>query len=177
MSRIVSLATHVTTTTTTDDARSRVRRPPDHRDYERGAAGDGGAGDRSRTVGASRAVAASLRPGRTASHACSHLLQGSATRHKPLRLIIAAVSETPADGRGLSPCRSPDLLEELVTPSALDHHAPICGRPHDGPCDLGWSCEGREAIPNRRLECLADLVTTGRSFGVHRLGGRRAGAD
>ena len=57
------------TTTTTDDARSRVRLPPDHRDDERGAAGDGGAGDRSRTVGASRAVAASLRPGRTASHA------------------------------------------------------------------------------------------------------------
>jgi hypothetical protein len=120
-------------------------------------------GDRSRTVGASRAVAASPRPGRTASHVCWHLLQGWATRHKPLRLIIAAVAETPADARGLSPCRSPDLLEELVTPSALDHDAPICGRPHDGPCDLGLSCGDNRFSPSCAAGAAIPLATRGSS--------------
>jgi hypothetical protein len=69
--------------------------------------------------------------------------------------------------RGRTPSVSQKLLEALISAPTDDHHAPICCRPHEGPCDPGLPGEGSEAIPDRPLQRVAELVVTGPSFDVH----------
>ena len=54
----------------------------------------------------------------------------------------------------------------LIPATSRDDDAPICGCPHHRAGDLRLAGERPEAIPDRRLERVAELVATGPTFGV-----------
>src|SRR5207244_578270 len=62
-----------------------------------------------------------------------------------------------------------ELLEALVSASAFDHDAAVRRSPDDGPDDQRLTGERPEAIPDRRLERVAELVASGPSFDVDQL--------
>ncbi len=67
------------------------------------------------------------------------------------------------------PYWSQKLLEALMSASADDHHAPIGCRPHDGASDVRLSGDRSEAIPDRRLERIVELVTPTPALDVEQL--------
>ncbi len=70
---------------------------------------------------------------------------------------------------GLPLRRSHDLLEAVLAAPAFDHDAPIDAGPDHGAGDLRLSGERPEPIPDRRLECVAELVASGSPLDVDQL--------
>ena len=67
------------------------------------------------------------------------------------------------------PGRSHELLEALVPASTFDHDTPIRCCPRHGSRDLWLAGERAEAIPDWRLECVAELVATGPTLDIDQL--------
>jgi hypothetical protein len=79
----------------------------------------------------------------------------------PMRTEYAVVEHPPG--------RSHKLLKALAPASPFDHDAPIRCCPRHGSQDLRLASERAEAIPDWRLECVAELVATGPTLEVDQL--------
>jgi hypothetical protein len=67
------------------------------------------------------------------------------------------------------PGRSHKLLEAFAPASPFDHDAPIRCCPRHSSRDLRLAGEQAEAIPDWRLECVAELVATAPTLDVDQL--------
>ena len=86
-----------------------------------------------------------------------------------VRLVVLAPIQSRGDVVGLPPVRSHELLEALLTASPFDHDAAVCRRPYDRPDDQRLTGERPEAIPDRRLERVAELIASGPPLDVDQL--------
>ena len=77
-----------------------------------------------------------------------------------VRLVVLAPIQSRGDVAGLPPVRSHELVEAFLTASPLDHDAAVCRRPYVRPGDQRLTGKRPEPIPDRRFECVAELVTS-----------------